>query len=122
MDVVGFGEWSLSRALLRIWILASTLVIVKIEISYCASNCFAGKICHMERDYYTTEEAAAHLGITVGRVRQMIVDGLLKTERFGRAHMISRGALKVAEQRPTKPGPKPKGNGATTSRKKSKRR
>lgn len=70
----------------------------------------------MGRDYYTTEEAAAHLGVTVGRVRQMIVDGLLKTERFGRAHMISREALKVAEQRPTKPGPRPKGNGAGTSK------
>ena len=69
----------------------------------------------MGKDFYTTEEAAEHLGVTVGRVRQMIVDGLIQTQRFGRAHMISREALKVAEERQTKPGPRPKatkkGNG-----------
>lgn len=62
----------------------------------------------MDKDFYTTEEAAAHLRVTVGRVRQMIVDGTLETERFGRAHMISKKALKAAEQRRTKPGPAPK--------------
>lgn len=62
----------------------------------------------MSKGYYTTEEAAGHLGVTVGRVRQMIIDGSLKTERFGRAHMISSGALKEAEQRKTTRGPAPK--------------
>lgn len=62
----------------------------------------------MSKDHYTTEEAAEQLGVTVGRVRQMIVDGLLKTERFGRAHMIGVSALKAAEQRKTTPGPTPK--------------
>jgi site-specific DNA-methyltransferase (adenine-specific) len=61
----------------------------------------------MDKDFYTTEEAATYLGVTVGRVRQMIVDGILQTERFGRAHMIGREALKAAEQRRTKPGPAP---------------
>lgn len=62
----------------------------------------------MGKDFYTTEEAAELLGVTVGRVRQMIVDGLIKTVRFGRAHMISREALKAAEGRRTTPGPAPK--------------
>lgn len=68
----------------------------------------------MDKGYYTTEEAATFLGVTVGRVRQMIVDGTLKTERFGRAHMISREALKAAEQRRTKPGPAPKAKAGTS--------
>lgn len=67
----------------------------------------------MDKDFYTTEEAAALLGVTVGRVRQMIVEEILKTERFGRAHMISREALKAAEQRRTKPGPAPKAQAET---------
>lgn len=62
----------------------------------------------MGKDFYTTEEAAELLGVTVGRVRQMIVDGSLKTERFGRAHMVSKEALKAAENRKTKRGPEPK--------------
>lgn len=93
------------------------LVSVKIEIIYCANNCYVCKIHTMERNYYTTEEAAEQLGVTVGRVRQMIVDGMLKTERFGRAHMISRDALKTAEQRRTKPGPVPKLKGGGPSKK-----
>ena len=60
------------------------------------------------KDSYTTEEAAEYLGVTVGRVRQMIVDGLLKTERFGRAHVIRLDALEAARSRRTKPGPAPK--------------
>jgi len=62
----------------------------------------------MDKNTYTTEEAADYLGVTVGRVRQMIVDGVLQTERFGRAHVIGKDALKTAEQRRTKPGPAPK--------------
>ena len=62
----------------------------------------------MEKNVYTTEEAAEYLGVTVGRVRQMIIDGTLATERFGRAHVISREALRVAERRKTKRGPEPK--------------
>jgi len=57
---------------------------------------------------YTTEEAAARLGVTPGRVRQMIVDGTLKTERFGHVHVISSEALKAAESRKTTRGPEPK--------------
>jgi excisionase family DNA binding protein len=76
----------------------------------------------MERDYYTTEEAAERLGVTVGRVRQMIVNGLLPTERFGRAHMISQAALKAAGQRRTKPGPAPKVSANEVNQKKSRKK
>lgn len=59
----------------------------------------------MDKTTYTTVEAAAVLGISAGRVRQMIVDGILKTERFGRAHVITAEALEAARNRNTKPGP-----------------
>ncbi|MDQ3684682.1 MAG: helix-turn-helix domain-containing protein [Acidobacteriota bacterium] len=72
----------------------------------------------MEKNAYTTEEAAARLGVTVGRVRQMIVDGILQTERFGRAHVITKEAIKAAEQRRTKPGPAPKAKPAQSNGKK----
>ncbi len=74
----------------------------------------------MDKNVYTTEEAAAHLGVTVGRVRQMIVDGLLQTERFGRAHVITKEMLKAVENRRTKPGPAPKQAPAVTSKAKRK--
>ena len=74
----------------------------------------------MGKEFYTTEEAAALLDVTVGRVRQMIADGLVKTERFGRAHMISRGALAAAARRRTKPGPAPKAGKAAAKKRASK--
>jgi excisionase family DNA binding protein len=60
------------------------------------------------KETYTTEEAAAELGVSSARVRQLILDGVLKTERFGRAHVITRAALDAARQRQTTPGPAPK--------------
>lgn len=60
------------------------------------------------KETYTTEEAAAALGVSSARVRQLIIDGLLKTERFGRAHVITREALEAARHRQTTPGPAPK--------------
>jgi len=60
------------------------------------------------KETYTTEEAAAELGVSSARVRQLILEGVLKTERFGRAHVISRGALEAARRRQTTPGPAPK--------------
>jgi len=62
----------------------------------------------MDKRTYTTEAAAAELGVTPARVRQMILNGLLETERFGRAHVITADALEKARQRRTKPGPAPK--------------
>lgn len=54
----------------------------------------------------TTEEAAARLGITPARVRQMIIAGRLPAQRFGRSHMILESDLQLVEDR--KPGRPPK--------------
>lgn len=62
----------------------------------------------MGKQTYTTEEAADLLGVTPGRVRQMIIDGLLETERFGRAHVVTAEAIEAVKQRRTKPGPAPR--------------
>jgi excisionase family DNA binding protein len=61
----------------------------------------------MAKTEYTTEEAAAALGISSSRVRQMIVDGQLKTKRFGRVHVITAEALAEAKKRKTTRGPAP---------------
>jgi excisionase family DNA binding protein len=66
---------------------------------------------------YTTEEAAAALGVSSARVRQLILDGVLKTERFGRAHVITREALEAARHRQTTPGPAPKAKAEKAAKK-----
>jgi excisionase family DNA binding protein len=62
----------------------------------------------MSRKTFTANEAAAELGVSSARVRQMVVDGSLPVSRFGRALVISAEALEQAKQRKTKPGPAPK--------------
>jgi excisionase family DNA binding protein len=54
---------------------------------------------------FTTSEAAIELGITAGRVRQMIVDGELKATKHGRDLVITAAALDRAKKRKTAPGP-----------------
>jgi excisionase family DNA binding protein len=49
----------------------------------------------MSNDLLTTQEAAAELGVTDSRVRQLILDGKLPALRFGRSHMIKRSDLKL---------------------------
>lgn len=48
----------------------------------------------MSDELLTTQQAAAELGITDSRVRQLIIDGKLPAQRFGRSHMILRSDLK----------------------------
>jgi excisionase family DNA binding protein len=60
----------------------------------------------MDGETFTTEEAARELGVTPARVRQMILEGLIKTQRFGRAHVITPEGLETARNRNLKPGPK----------------
>lgn len=48
----------------------------------------------MTDDLLTTQQAAAELGVTDSRVRQLIIDGKLPAQKFGRSHMIKRSDLK----------------------------
>ncbi|HEX8289806.1 MAG TPA: helix-turn-helix domain-containing protein [Pyrinomonadaceae bacterium] len=44
----------------------------------------------MDKKLLTTQETAQLLGLTDGRVRQMILDGTIPAEKFGRQNMIKR--------------------------------
>jgi excisionase family DNA binding protein len=57
----------------------------------------------------TTQQAAEKLGVTVSRVRQLVLAGRLPAEKFGRDLVIKESDLKFVEDR--KPGRPPK-NGA----------
>jgi excisionase family DNA binding protein len=59
----------------------------------------------MVQRLYTTAEAAAELGVTPGRVRQMVVDGEMAAQKFGRDLVISAAAIEQAKRRKTTPGP-----------------
>lgn len=50
----------------------------------------------------TTQQAAERLGVTAGRVRQMVADGVLPATRMGRDNFIRVSDLKLVEDR--KPG------------------
>ncbi|HYE72614.1 MAG TPA: excisionase family DNA-binding protein [Blastocatellia bacterium] len=52
----------------------------------------------------TTKEAAEELGVTIGRVRQLVLDGTIKAERFGRALVISKAEIEKAKKRPDNRG------------------
>lgn len=47
----------------------------------------------------TTQQAAEKLGVTAGRVRQMIVDGQLPATKMGRDNFIKESDLKLVEDR-----------------------
>ena len=50
-------------------------------------------------EWLTTQQAADELGVTAGRIRQMIVDKQLPTVKFGHIHMIKKSDLKLVENR-----------------------
>jgi excisionase family DNA binding protein len=62
----------------------------------------------MAERLYTTTQAASELGVTPGRVRQMVIDGEIAAQKFGRDLMISASAIMAAKKRKTTPGPAPK--------------
>ena len=47
---------------------------------------------------YTTEGAATYLGVTPARVRQLILEERLPSEKYGRDHLISDDALQEYEK------------------------
>jgi len=51
--------------------------------------------------YLTTKETAEKLGVTTGRVRQMILAGQLAAEKFGRDLMINETDIKAVSNRKT---------------------
>jgi site-specific DNA-methyltransferase (adenine-specific) len=53
----------------------------------------------------TTEDAAKYLGVTPSRVRQFIIEHRLRSEKFGRDHLIQDKEL----QRFARDGKKPRG-------------
>ena len=56
--------------------------------------------------WITTAEAAQIIGITTIRVRQLVANGTLKAERFGRDWKVSEASARGYQRQ--KPGPKPK--------------
>jgi excisionase family DNA binding protein len=59
----------------------------------------------------TTNEAAHKLGVTAGRVRQMIVEGQLPATKMGRDNFIKEADLKLVEHRKVGRPPKTESNG-----------
>ena len=45
------------------------------------------------RKIYTTESAAAYLGVTPARVRQLILEERIPSEKYGRDHLITEDSL-----------------------------
>ncbi len=64
------------------------------------------------KGYLTTAETAHRLGVTTTRVRQMITDGVIIAEKFGRDFFVPEFEVERVEQLDRKPGrppTKPKG-------------
>jgi excisionase family DNA binding protein len=57
---------------------------------------------------FTTDRAAAELGVSSTQVRQVALDGTIEALKFGRDLLITAAALERAKKRKTKPGPVPK--------------
>lgn len=58
------------------------------------------------KDYVTTAELATRLGVSSARVPQLIVDGVIKAEKFGRDNFLSeREAQRIqnSDRRPGRP-------------------
>lgn len=51
--------------------------------------------------YLTTKETAQKLGVSTGRIRQMVMNGQLPAEKFGRDLMIKEIDIKAVENRKT---------------------
>ena len=56
--------------------------------------------------YVTVRQAAQRLGVTAGRVRQLIVEGRIKSVQPGRERLIAICALESFAKIPRKPGPR----------------
>jgi excisionase family DNA binding protein len=67
-------------------------------------------------NYLTTKETAEKLGVSTGRIRQMVIAGQLHAEKFGRELMISETDIKAVRNRKTgRPKKTENGNEETKS-------
>lgn len=58
--------------------------------------------------YLTTKQAGERLGVTPDRVRQLIADGTITAEKFGRDNFISEGEVERIKKLNRKPGRPPR--------------
>ncbi len=72
----------------------------------------------MSETLYTTNEAAAALGVTPARVRQMVARDEIASVKMWRDRFITAQAIAAAQQRKTSPGPVPKAKPAQSNGKK----
>jgi excisionase family DNA binding protein len=71
----------------------------------------------------TTKQAAERLGVSIGRVHQLINEGRLPAEKLGRDYVIREEDLKLVEGRKVGRPPKAKiETDSKTSQKKSKKK
>lgn len=61
-----------------------------------------------ETGYLTTREAAGILGVTIGRVQQLVAEGRLPSVKVGRDRFILESDLALVSERKTGRPPKPK--------------
>lgn len=60
------------------------------------------------KGYLTTKQAGELLGITPDRVRQLIIEGTIKAEKFGRDNFITESEVERVKQLDRKVGRPPK--------------
>ncbi len=56
------------------------------------------------KGYLTTTQTAERLNVSQARVRQMIIEGIIKAEKVGRDNFISENEVKRLESVERKPG------------------
>jgi site-specific DNA-methyltransferase (cytosine-N4-specific) len=60
--------------------------------------------------YFTTEDAARYLGVTPSRVRQLILNKRIESEKVGRDHLIKEAAVEYFAEHGKKKRGRPKKN------------
>lgn len=73
----------------------------------------------VDMSYLTTKETAEKLGVSTGRIRQMVLAGQLQAEKFGRDLMINESDIKAVSNRKTgRPKKADSTNGGTNGKQK----
>ncbi len=67
---------------------------------YFQNNFHASERVAYTEGMLTTKEAAAELGVTDSRIRQLILSGELKADKFGRDWLIYPKSLEAVRHRP----------------------